>query len=36
MRYKIIFKDRTKVDEKTLRKVQSKHGNDIEGINDLY
>ena len=36
MRYKIIFKDRNKVDEKTLKKVQSKHSNDIEGINDLY
>ena len=34
MKYKIVIKD--KVDEKLLRKIQSKHSNDIEGINDLY
>lgn len=37
MKYKIIFKDKVdNVDKDILRKVQSKHGNDIEGINDLY
>ncbi len=37
MRYKILFKDGVaNVDKKLLRKIQSKHSNDIEGINDLY
>ncbi len=37
MRYKIIFKDKVdNVDKELLRKIQSKHSNDVEGINDLY
>ncbi len=36
MRYKIIFMDKDKVDEEVLRRVQSKHSDDVEGINDLY
>ena len=36
MRYKIIFKDKVdNVDKELLRKIQSKHSNDVEGINDL-
>lgn len=37
MKYKIIFKDGVdKVEKELLRKIQSKHNNDIEGINVLY
>lgn len=36
MKYKIIFKDKDKVDKETLKKIQAKHKDDIEGINDLY
>ncbi|NMA04568.1 MAG: hypothetical protein GX925_07665 [Clostridiales bacterium] len=37
MKYKIIFKDGVdKVEKELLRKIQSKHNNDIEEINDLY
>lgn len=36
MRYKILFKDRDKVDKEVLKKVQAKHKDDIEGLNDLY
>ncbi len=37
MRYKIIFKDKVEnVDKELLKKIRSKHSNDIEGIDDLY
>jgi len=37
VKYKIIFKDGVdKVEKELLRKIQSKHNNDIEEINDLY
>ncbi|HZJ76598.1 MAG TPA: hypothetical protein VFC70_02705 [Oscillospiraceae bacterium] len=37
MKYKIIFKEGVdKVEKELLRKIKSKHNNDIEGINDLY
>lgn len=34
MRFRILLKN--KVDEKLLRKIQSKHGMDVEGISELY
>lgn len=34
MRYRILLK--SKVDEKLLRKIQSKHREDVEGINELF
>ena len=37
MGYKIIFKDRVdSVDKELLKKIKSKHGKDIEGIDELY
>lgn len=34
MSYRILLK--SKVDNNLLREIQSKHGMDIEGINELY
>lgn len=34
MRYRILLKD--KVDEEIIRRVQSKHRDDVEGIDELY
>ncbi|NLL82061.1 MAG: hypothetical protein GX231_07145 [Tissierellia bacterium] len=34
MTYRILLK--SKVEENLLRKIQSKHRDDVEGINDLY
>lgn len=34
MRFKILLKE--KVDQALLREIQSKYGEDIEGINELY
>ncbi len=37
MGYKILFKDKAdRANKELLKEIKSKHGNDIEGINDLY
>lgn len=34
MKYRILLKE--KVDKKVLKEIQSKHSQDVEGINELY